>query len=298
MKLSTLITTFDAPARRKRFRAGWPATSRADIRFVEAGGVLFRYRERGSGPVLLFCADPPVTLEAYDELLDLYSQHFRVVIFEAPEMGFSVASRSYGFSFAETNAAIIAFMEAVTGPGAITSFSCVAGLSSLAIAAERPDLISKIILIQTPSWEEEVRWKYTRDPKRILSKPIIGQLAMRKLKHSRAPFWLGLAVGRRERIEPWCSCAQHTIEEGAGWDLASAFQNYLTDTPDLPHKVRQPLLLLWGAKDGSHPTTRHDSAREHARGPVTAITYDDLGHFPELEDPPRVLKDMLAFAQS
>lgn len=298
MKLSTLVTTFDAPARRKRFRAGWPSKSRDDIRFIEAGGVLFRYRERGNGPTLLFCADPPVTLETYDELLEACSPHFRVVIFEAPEMDFSVASRGYGFGFDETNAAMIAFMESVTGEGCITAFSCVAGLSSLAIAAARPDLVSRVILIQTPSWNEEVRWKYSRDPKRILAKPVLGQIAMRKLRKSRAPLWLDLAVGRRERVAPWCSCAQHAIEEGAGWDLASAFQNYLTDTPALTRKIHQPLLLLWGAMDGSHPDTERDSARTHARGPVTAITYDDLGHFPELEDPQRVLKDILAFAQS
>lgn len=298
MKLSTLVTTFDAPARRKRFRNGWPATSREDIRFLEAGGVLFRYRERGSGPVLLFCADPPVTLEMYDELLAQFAPHFRTVVFEAPEMGFSVANRRFDFSFQQTNSAIVAFMEAVTGPGCITAFSCVAGLSSIAIAADRPDLVSKIVLIQTPSWQEEVRWKYTRDPKGILARPVIGQLAMRKLRQSRAPLWFRLAVGRGDRLEPWCDCAQHTIREGAGWDLASAFQNYLTDTPGFSRQACQPMLLLWGAKDGSHPDTVRDSARTHASGPVTAITYEDLGHFPELEDPSRVLPDILAFAQS
>ncbi|NJM36331.1 MAG: alpha/beta hydrolase [Rhodomicrobium sp.] len=170
-------------------------------------------------------------------------------------MGFSVAKGGKAFHFADVNDAIIAFLEKVVRAPAILAFSCVAGLGAVDIAARRPDLASRLVLIQTPSWDEEVKWKKSRDPKKIIAKPFVGQFVMRSLKKSRAPMWFDLALSDKADKPAFCACAAETLAHGAGWELATAFQLYLRDQrPPIP-KLRQPILAIWGKADRSHPAT-------------------------------------------
>jgi pimeloyl-ACP methyl ester carboxylesterase len=78
--------------------------------------------------------------------------------------------------------------------------------------------------------------------------------------------------------------------------MASAFQHYLTDNQCPLSKAAQPMLILWGLADGSHPDTVRDSARKYTSGAVSVREYADIGHFPELEDVDLIYRDIAAFA--
>lgn len=276
-------------------RQGWAGRSRDDVRFFRGGHAQIRYRERGQGRPLVFAADPPVTLEFYDELLALYAGHFRVVVFEIPGMGFSVPVSGYDCGFTPANDGVAEFLQTVVGEPAVLAFSCVGGFAAVDIAVRHPHLVSHLVLIQTPSWSEALRWKHSRDPKGLLGRPLLGQLAMNRAKKTRAPLWFKLALGRETEPYPaYCGCAQEAIGHGAGWALASAFQHYLTDAaPPLP-PASQPTLAIWGLMDRSHAPTDRQSSAQLARR-VEFEQYPDLGHFPELEDPPRVLARIRTF---
>ncbi len=223
-RLAARLDTLDAEKKIRNFRSGWPSKTRDDIQFFDSGVTQYRYRERGKGPVIVFTADPPVTLEMYDELLAKFSPRFRTIVVELPAMGFSAARGSYGFGFRESADDIARFIEKVAGEGAILAFSCAAGMAAIDIAARKPKLASRLALIQTTDWEGFQTWKAARDPKRILGKPFLGQLAMRKMGLKRAPDWFKLAVGNQKMVAPFCQCAVETLERGAGWTLASAYQ--------------------------------------------------------------------------
>ncbi|MBY0422872.1 MAG: alpha/beta hydrolase, partial [Parvularculaceae bacterium] len=245
-RLAACLDTFGAGARMKAFRTGWASTTRDDIRFFDSGVTQYRYRESGAGPTIVFAADPPVTLEMYDALIARFATRFRVVVVELPAMGFSAARLSYGFSFRESADDIARFLEAVAGEGAILAFSCAAGMAAVDIAARRPELVSKLALIQTTDWEGFQTWRDARDPKRILAKPFLGQMAMRKMGPARAPDWYKIAVGNKGMIEPFCQCAVETLGRGAGWNLASAYQRYLKPGPSPLDVPAQPILVIWG----------------------------------------------------
>ena len=293
-KLASKLDTCCAGRRMKKALHGWPSRSRDDIKFKHVGGVQFRYRERGSGTPIIFAADPPVTLELYDELLDTYASKFRVIVFEIPGMGFSVPEFGMDYAFNSLNDTIIRFLEAILDRPAVLAFSCAAGLGSIDIANRKPDLVGKIILIQTPSWEEEIAWKKSRDPKRILATPFIGQIAMHLLKRRRAPAWLNLAVGNRERFDSFCASALESLDQGAGWTMSSAFQMYLTDEkPGLPI-ANQPLLALWGQRDQTHLVTDKYSSLSLSKSSEIQL-YEELGHFPDIEDVAQVYGDVHHF---
>lgn len=287
--LQSLALRLDAGFNAKHiepFKRGWPSKSRSDVRFHETDRVMFRYRE-AQGPVdaptIVFSADPPVTLEQYDELIELASKHFRVIVFELPANGFSPAKGSFRFGFQETNDEVAHFLRAIAGDAAIYAFSCAAGLAAVDIAARYPELVRAMVLIQVADVGGFAAWKSNRDPKQVLVKPIVGQLTMRKIARKRMPDWFGLVLGRKDDHQRFCSCADRAMDHGSLWSLASAYQVYLT--PDIEIGMpSQPTLAIWGEADRSHTDQTRASSVNLATN-IEVKTLRNLGHFPELEDP-------------
>jgi len=278
-------------------RTGWAATSVSGIKFHRTDKTQYRYREHGEGQTIIFAADPPATLEFYDELIDVFSRRYRVIVVEMPGMGFSQQQGNFGFKFKETNDDVAQFIRDVAGEKSVLAFSCVAGLGSVDIAIRYPELVEKLVLVQSVDYPQFLKWKAARDPKNILGKPIFGQIAMKKLASKRVPMWLGLAVGKREKLDLFCRCAMHSIEHGSAWAMASAFQNYITQGPHVDAilgKAKQPILAIWGDQDGSHPPEATQSITNLGHQ-VTIKQFSDLGHFPELEDPAQVFGVISAF---
>lgn len=292
-RLGAGLDTWNGAARMARFGKGWPATATPAVRFHRTALVQYRYLEVGSGQTIVFTVDPPMTIEVYAPLLAIFAERFRVVVVELPAMGFTATASRYGFDFTETNDDLAAFIRAVCGEGSVFAFSCAASLAALDIAHRMPELVSHLCLIQAGGMQAFAIWKAGRDPKGILARPIVGQLAMRRLAPRRMPQWYGLSVGRKEQIEHFCACAERSFRQGAQWSLASAYQIYLAPRPELP-RPPQPMLSIWGAADGSHPACNIHSLARLYEG-VEQVTLDALGHTPELEDPALVFTAITAF---
>ncbi|MFN9498390.1 MAG: alpha/beta fold hydrolase [Erythrobacteraceae bacterium] len=286
-RLGTRLDTWGSATKMARFRTGWAATATPQVRFHRTAKVQYRYLEAGSGPTIVFTCDPPMTIEVYGPLVETFAKHFRVIVVELPAMGFSAATGAYAFGFRETNDDLAAFLRAVAGEGSIFAFSCAAGLAALDIAARMPELVSHLALMQAGGTEAFAIWKAGRDPKGILARPVLGQMVMARMAPKRMPQWYGLSVGRKEQIAHFCACAERSFKHGAMWSLASAYQIYMDTRDELP-RPNQPILSIWGASDRSHPANNaHSLARLY--GGVQTVTFDDLGHTPELEAPDLVL---------
>ncbi|MBI1394311.1 MAG: alpha/beta fold hydrolase [Alphaproteobacteria bacterium] len=299
-RLGLRLDTSGGTARRRAFRTGWPAHTSPEIKFYETPMVQYRYRERAGeisdAPTIVFTADPPATLEVYDELLNVFAKRFRVIIVELPAMGFSATSPDYTFGFSQTNDDLALFLRAIAGEGAIWAFSCVAGLAAVDLAVRQPSLVSQLVLMQTADVEGFQHWKAARDPKGILARPILGQFLMKRMAPKRMPDWYRLSVGNKDKIDFFCTCAAESFSHGALWSLASAYQVYMADRPPLA-SPNQPILALWGRADRSHPTENEASAARFS-SQVVQLAFDDLGHFSELEDPLRVFGAICRYLDS
>jgi pimeloyl-ACP methyl ester carboxylesterase len=295
-RLGARLDTRGGKAKMVRFRNGWPATATPQVSFHRTAKVQYRYLEAGSGRTIVFTCDPPMTIEVYGPLVEAFSRHFRVIVVELPAMGFSATTADYAFGFRETNDDLAACLRVVAGEGSIFAFSCAASLAALDIACRIPELASHLALIQAGGTEAFAIWKAGRDPKGILARPIVGQLAMARMAPKRMPLWYGLSVGRKQQIPHFCACAERSFQHGAMWSLASAYQIYMNQQGELP-RPQQPILSIWGAADRSHPAGNEHSLAELYKG-VKAITFDDLGHTPELEAPDLILAAILDFART
>jgi pimeloyl-ACP methyl ester carboxylesterase len=294
-KLGARIDTWRGSRKMEQFRLGWPSSTSENVKFYRTAKVQYRYRETGAGDTIIFTVDPPTTLEVYDRLIEAFSKHFRVIAVELPAMGYSAALESYQFGFQETNDDLISFIQSVCGLRNILAFSCVSGLAAIDIAHRTPELVSELCLIQSGGVEAFEKWKHARDPKRVLGRPVLGQFAMKKMALKRIPQWYKISVGRKEQMEYFCTCAKHSFEHGAMWSLASAYQLYMNLSDELPQPT-QPILSIWGGADKSHPPMNAHSL-DILYEDVSCVTFDDLGHTPELEDPMRVLSAILKFRE-
>ena len=276
-----------------RFRQGWPARTDPRVKFHRTPLTQYRYLEAGSGRTIVFTVDPPMTLQVYSALVEEFARSFRVVAVELPGMGFSAVVPGFGFGFRETNDDLAAFLREVCGPQSVFAFSCVASLAALDIARRMPELASHLCLIQAGGVAAFARWKAGRDPDGLLGRPVIGQLVMKRIAPRRMPSWYDLSVGRRDMVGRFCACAEHSFREGAMWSLASAYQRYMSLDAELP-AATQPLLSIWGGADRSHPAINRHSLGE-LYPDVERVSFEDLGHTPELEDPHRVCEAITRF---
>jgi pimeloyl-ACP methyl ester carboxylesterase len=292
-RLGARLDTRGGKAKMARFRTGWPASATPQVRFHRTAKVQYRYLETGRGPTIVFTCDPPMTIENYGPLVEAFAAHFRVIVVELPAMGFSAATADYAFGFRETNNDFAAFLRDVAGEGSIFAFSCAASLAALDIAVRMPELASHLTLMQAGGTDAFAKWKAGRDPKGILARPLLGQLVMARMAPKRMPQWYGLSVGRKEQIEHFCTCAERSFAHGAMSSLASAYQIYMGKRDELP-RPQQPILSIWGAADRSHPAGNEHSLARLYEG-VETVTFDDLGHTPELEAPQQVLAAILDF---
>lgn len=124
---------------------------------------------------------------------------------------------------------------------------------------------------------------------------IHGRLAKACTTHfcTSLPQWYDLSVGRKQQIPHFCACAERSFQHGAMWSLASAYQIYMNQQGELPRPT-QPIMSIWGAADRSHPAGNAHSLARLYDG-VRTVTFDDLGHTPELEAPDLVLAEILDF---
>ena len=215
-RLARTAAILDARHARRGLRPPLPA----GYALAEIAGHRLRYRTAGDGErLVILCTDPPVVLEQYDELLALLAPHHRVVVFEAPGFGFSAPAVDMDFSFAALNGAVEAFVEQLVdregrGPATL-AFPCVTAYAAVDVARRRPDLVASLLLMQAPSWAAELGWKRGRDKRGLLGTPGLGQVAMATLRRRRAPQWLDVAVGRRERLPAMTAAVDAAFAAGA-----------------------------------------------------------------------------------
>lgn len=265
-------------------RTGPPSVSCQDLSLYEDDLCAIRYRKGGTGPAIVFLCDGPATLEVYDRLFATLMDRFTVIAFEAPGNGFSVPKPGYDFGFQPVNDGVARFLKTVAGEQAILAFSCGGTYAAVDIAVRYPELCSRLITIQAPSWSEEMRWKRRRDPKKIISTPFLGQLVFPKMMKARAPDWYKLSMADTPTVDHFCTCTANAFAQGATFALPTMFQSYLAGHETPFAMADQPLLALWGERDQSHQETDKQSSSELAHD-CDIVRLNHVGHFPELEDP-------------
>lgn len=252
-------------------------------RVIETTGSSLRIRDSGGkNQALIFLCDPPITIEAYDELIACFQPSYRVIVIELPCFGFSKISNADALTFAgavrDTEAAIRSL-----NLGACVVFGpCICGFVASELVARARLPIKGLVLMQTPDKEGMQSWVERMDPKGLLRIPLLGQLIVRFSARRIAKYWLKYATAKDFDSTSLVYSSDQILAQGGGYPLASMLQLWVVGTRNANLGV--PSLVIWGKQDRSHRETLSSSTCKHVPN-AKVIEFFDCGHFTELEQP-------------
>jgi pimeloyl-ACP methyl ester carboxylesterase len=261
----------------------WLQASAGAIRVFDSGG---------SKPCVVLAPDGPNVIEHYQGLIALLVPHARVVCFDMPGFGFSAPDAAYDHSLDQGAAAIMAVLDQLDIPKATLALSCANGFYALRVAQLAPHRVASLLLSQTPSVEAMHRWTDRVVPK-LLTVPVVGQLASRLFRQKMAASWYRIALPKTADDAPFKKTARHALRCGGCFSLAGVVQGLMRESADATQGVSTPCTVLWGSQDHSHRLT-DPLAISHDVPHAEVIRLDDCGHFPDLESPQRFVQTLLS----
>lgn len=258
-------------------------TQTARIRVRDSGG---------SKRSLIFLCDPPVSVEAYDELISTLGSEFRVVIIELPGFGFSQALSVDALEFGGAVEAV----EATIGKlelGAFVLFGpCICGFVASEICARGNLPVCGLVLMQTPDKKGMQAWVDRMDPKGLMRVPVLGQLIVKFTAARLSKFWLKYATAKSYDANGLVATTVAMLHQGGAYSLATMLQRWSRGTRDADLKL--PTLIVWGKQDRSHLETNPKCTQKHAPS-AEIIEFSDCGHFSELERPQQFVESVSPF---
>lgn len=243
---------------------------------------------------IVFTPDGPNVVAHYRHLIGLLTPRFRVVCFDMPGFGFSLPSMEYEHDLEQGARTVLAVLDRLGIARATLAFSCANGLYAIRTAQLAPARVASLMLSQTPSLPAMQAWAYRMIPL-PLRIPVAGQLiawlARRKLAH----LWHRSALPAHTDAGPFQQLTRQSLDAGGCFCLAGVVQGLLRETiaTTAASPLAIPCTLIWGEQDRSHRATIPESLREHL--PQLEIRrFADCGHFPDLEQPERYVREIIA----
>jgi pimeloyl-ACP methyl ester carboxylesterase len=262
-------------------------------RSATLAGSRARWLEAGAGDAVVLVHGLGNNAQVWRQVIPALARRHRVLAPDLPGFGRSSPSGTRGLlrAYAQFVAALV---EREAGGRAALVGNSVGGAVVLRVALERPELVSRLVLVDpagvgqgVPDWWRLVRIEglvraASAIPLTLMPRPLlrwgIGQ-AYRHMAFAdpRRPSDRSVAVftgllGDRARI--------HRLLRGAH-DIVTSFER---EVQSLEHPLTVPVLAVWGRQDRLVPL--HDALALLERiDDVELRIIDDCGHSPQLEQP-------------
>lgn len=285
---TTWIDTFRLRGRVSMSKSGSVAYSRLGIGFANLSKATVRYRVSGSpsikNPTIVMVCDPPNVIEHFDEVIELLSAKAQVVCFEPPGFGFSVPRPGFGFGFQDYVSCVNELLDTLKLGPYLLAFPCIWAHIALHIASQRPVVVTKLMLWQCPSWQDQVKWAKFVDNHNILSLPFFGQAVMSFIPKKVGTFWYRAALSKG-RYTDFLPIFEQSLKNGAFCCLGSVWQEWFSrGEPPSGGQIIQPSLVAWGLADRTHRHSDRLSLGDRLNH-VLWHEFKNSGHSPELEAP-------------
>lgn len=243
---------------------------------------------QGGKPVIMNVPDGPNVIEHHEYLIEKLSKNFRVICFEFPGFGFSYPSMAHDYSLERGAKIILQLMDILHVSRAALLFSCSNGFYAIRAAQLEPERFIHLVLTQTPSLHAMKAWSKNTIPK-ILTYPVIGQLANAMLEKKLAKAWYKTALPKATDKTEYQNKALNALKTGGCFCLSGLVQGISRELNASLNSLSVPSMQVWGKKDFSHRKTDNKSILEHLPN-CEIIEFENCGHFPELEDTENYVK--------
>jgi len=175
----------------------------------------------GKNQALIFLCDPPVTVEAYDELIACFQPNHRVIILELPSFGFSRISSSSALTFEGAVRVTEEAIKLLNLEACVVFGPCICGFLAAELVSRGQLPIKGLVLMQTPDKEAMLSWVNRVDPKGLLRVPLLSQLLVRLTARRMAKSWIKYATAKEFDSTNLETTSDHALAQGGGYPLAS-----------------------------------------------------------------------------
>jgi pimeloyl-ACP methyl ester carboxylesterase len=222
---------------------------------------------------------------------DLEREH-RVIRFDLPGSGLSEPDTTGNYSDFRSMALLDALMDRLGVPQASLVGNSVGGRIAWRFAAAYPRRVTKLVLISPDGFASD-RFAYGQQPKVPAAFKLMQYVLPKALLRTNlAPAYGNVAALTDQTINRYYDLMLAPGVRGAM--IERMHQTILEDPDPLLKMIMAPTLLVWGEKDSLIPV---GNAADYLRKMPNSklVSFSELGHVPQEEDPVRSLQPVLSF---
>ena len=265
-----------------------------DSRFARIDGVRVHYKDEGNGPALLLIHGTGSSLHTWDGWAAELGGDFRLIRPDLSGFGLTGPDPTGDYSAAR-RVEILAGLLAELGVGRCSvAGNSLGGHLAMQLALTHPERVERLILVDPAGYPRRRQGGWTvLDLGRL---PLLRHLFARLTPRFLVARALREAYGDPSRVTPGLIDRHYRLlrRRGNREALLTGLSTESTLDVDALRSARQPVLLLWGARDRLISVEMAPSFQRDLPS-SELIVYDRLGHVPMEEDPETTARDARDF---
>ena len=262
--------------------------------FVTVLGLRVHVRDTGprDGRTVILLHGLGSSLHTWEPWASTLSQRFRVIRFDLPGFGLTGPDPSGDYGDARSVAVLAALMDALAVPRASLIGNSMGGKLAWQFAAAYPDRVDKLVLI-SPDGYASPGFEYGKKP----DVPVVARVLPYTLPRFLLRMNLTPAYADPSRLTDATVARYYDLmlAPGVRRALLDRTEQVMLEPPEPRLRaITAPALLVWGEKDGLIPFA---NAQDYLKAipDVRLVSFPDLGHVPQEEDPAQSLVPVEAF---
>jgi len=261
---------------------------------IEVSGTRLHVRDDGpkTAPVVIMIHGFGSSLQTWEPWAELLDTKFRVIRFDLPGSGLSSPDPRGDYTDARTITVLLDLMDRLGIAKASLIGNSIGGRIAWTFAAEQPDRVDKLVLI-SPDGFASPGFEYGKAPKVPAALGLMRYVLPKSLlRSSLKPAYADPSALTEQTITRYYDLM---LAPGGRQALLSRMkETVLVDPKPLLQKIKAPVLLLWGERDGMIPFTNAKAYLQNLPDARLAAL-PDLGHVPQEEAPTTSIGPVLAF---
>ncbi len=268
--------------------------------FIQVDGLRVHLRDEGPRddalPIVLIHGTS-ASLHTWEGWAEALRGTRRVVRFDLPGIGLTDAWTAQKADYSGESYARFAqkVLQTLGISRAVVGGNSLGGEIAWRLAVLAPPMVDRLILVDSagPAFmPKSVPLGFS-----LARSPYLNWITEHLLTRSLVKASITNVYGHPERVTPELvdRYFELTLKEGNRRALTQRLQSFVPGRGvESLSEVQQPTLILWGGQDRLIPPEVAQfflTRIAHSR----LIVYEDLGHVPQEEDPPRTVRDVLAF---